>query len=626
MYHKYTMDILPSNVLGVIAQFSEEPKIYYVPNEFFIQKLNGAILYNLLLEIIKNICSGMIYNSDEIVCIVYSIYKFYNIHLKKYDYSWRNILYNINKEMFNTESNQLTNILNRLNISDRLTELNLLNIPCNIKNRKMITYSKDSFMYILQNAIVINYTDPYTFLYFSERSNHIKHSILIEAYLNRINEIDFASTFNDNNIIWFYKLIINTILKDNIVLNKYTNLYSIHFNGLWINLTTRNEFIFIQKLIIDYSNKKLLTYNLNDNKKLLEYLKVYSTIMTKANITLINRSLSNLLREGNILVKGFNEFYVNSNLVHFSNGYYNIETKRFNKHIKTNYINEYLDYDYIELCNIPEHIIKDVKNRLKIIQNHPDEYRMMLSFLYRCLNGRGDNVYKLNILHNNNNDLSIDIKLFNICFNIYSECIDDSGVNGHKLTYIINIYNDTVRVINFKSGFKDVKYKNFTNGINENRKTVSVTVNNKFNSWKEIKKFDKQDKYKGYIQDYTYDPSIENTILYEFINDIRYKNALFHIIMEHKELYITKEATYKYNHLMGNKLHIINMIEENYIIDKPCVIKDRTDVVTKLDIVYKVGESLWGETLKILKSQGANYECTKVYNYQKGVFTNVYKK
>lgn len=222
---------------------------------------------------------------------------------------------------------------------------------------------------------------------------------------------------------------------EDLVYNKKLKKLYIYKCDNWLE---DNEYLVLKKLIrkslIKYVSDEI-TYTLeNSNGKdvskiINEYNKVFQKVSNKKTIdsvcSFVIQDLADCGKEENFDINDAQLYNL-----HFRNGVYNLKEKKFRTRKKTDYITQYLNWDYLENEEISENIKDEVLLFYKKL--HPDEEqrKFALSWLAYCLCGDiGLQKFKMNIGYTASNGKSTEFKIHDSIFPIYSKKLDKDTFN-----------------------------------------------------------------------------------------------------------------------------------------------------------------------------------------------------
>ena len=134
--------------------------------------------------------------------------------------------------------------------------------------------------------------------------------------------------------------------------------------------------------------------------------------------------------------------------IHFQNGVYELDNKRFRPRVQSDYITKFLDWNYQE--EVEQDKIDFVFDMFKKSQPDEQQRKFTLSWLAYCLNGNtGLQKSKFNIGYKGSNGKSNELKVHSKIFNIYSFKLDNKSFNNtftkqHK--QFIHLINNPIRL------------------------------------------------------------------------------------------------------------------------------------------------------------------------------------
>lgn len=335
--------------------------------------------------------------------------------------------------------------------------------------------------------------------------------------------------------------------------------------------------------------------------------------------------------------------------IHFKNGVYDLKKKEFRKRIYSDYITQYLEYDYIEKDEIDNNIHLFVDNFFKKIQPNKEERDFTLGYLAYCLTGdTGKQIFKINIGYTASNGKSTEVTIHDMVFPIYTKklCKDIFNKGNSKFHKFANdCLNNPIRlgyIEELNQSLMDVDIiKDWVDGkkltieiLYGTNETKAIQAKLMTFSNKDINIEGDEGLYRrGRLQFYNskFDDFIEDDCLnhkYKKIenielifNDIKYKNAYFHLLLKYiDDLKIPKTSKDNFKNLVDEHDNLKNDIIENFIITQ-----NINDKISKSYIEERLDGYKWAQILTKLKSMGIIYDKDKRVNGEKGILLGLIK-
>lgn len=341
---------------------------------------------------------------------------------------------------------------------------------------------------------------------------------------------------------------------------------------------------------------------------------------------------------------GSNNFYN----IHFKNGVYDVKMKIFRTRLETDYVTQYLDYDYVEETEIDNTIKDEVYTHFEKIQPDQDQRRFTLSYLAYCLTGNTKKqVFKMNIGHTASNGKSTEMSIHDKCFELYS-CKADRRVlqndfdKRHK--FLTDLVTKPIRLLYFEElpkGKKlDVTFiKDFVDGkkmdleklygtkddVKIQAKIMSVS-NHDFNV-----DTDEGILRRGRVQYYTskFVDECEVDIERHYYKKIDgfedkfdcqyYKNAYFHLLLKYiDELYIPSKNKDDFKQKAEENDDVLNNIFDCFEITNDCndtIQRHVFDEKLNLDKEKFIDKEKFKDYKGKLQSKGCEYKSQEKYSY-----------
>tara|TARA_R110001592_G_scaffold53985_1_gene165423 strand:+ start:2219 stop:3685 length:1467 start_codon:yes stop_codon:yes gene_type:complete len=457
-------------------------------------------------------------------------------------------------------------------------------------------------------------------------------------------KFDVTKTFSNERFL--AETFVN-IENDNIIFNKSTELY--YYSNKWVLLGKDDKYNELNLIIYNVLYKYLHNIFLNedDHSKNKEFEKHLKFISKNTNLGFVRKTVISILYgfQQSIYFDKTNEQIYN---IHFNNGVYEINNKKFRNRKKTDYVTQILDYNFIENKDDIEQQYKEVKEVFRKIHPKEQDLKMSLSFLAYCLTGSTDyHHFKMNIGYSASNGKSTEIKIHQKCFDIYTDKLDKNtftmGYNKrHKefhrlltspvrLCYCEELDQNRLDVDCIKQfvdgSTLDVEqlFGTKLKGINESK--FMTTSNKDFNSYDMDKGFQRRGLVQHYesqfLKECLEDDNNKNIypidykLEYKFNNE-KYKNAYFYLLLDHYQNELVVDQIYKDNFISINEQYdeFSSLLYEQYEKNPNCCISKEKikSYFEQKDKKYK-----WARILSNLKKLGFKYDKDKQINYKKGI-------
>jgi hypothetical protein len=497
---------------------------------------------------------------------------------------------------------------------------------------------------------------------------------LYATYFKDDFEFQIKSKYNIDNLIQTHgdegdiMELIYSLIKDYVILdNEFIYLY---YNDEWNKMKEKDckmlkhfileIFIIYGKVALDIINTELKN-NLNDEEQIEKCKKLHKitcfliiTIKQTSYINSICTMLKNkLATKKNEIVFDLGEenFYK----IHFRNGVYDTKEKKFSSRTETDYITQYLPYDYKKETEIDDNIKKEVLGFFQKIQPDEEQQKFTLSYLAYCLTGNTTKqVFKMNIGHTASNGKSTEMSIHEKCFELYSMKADSRvlQLNFEKRHKFLNdLVYKPIRFLYFEElpkGKKlDVEFiKDFVDGKKLTLEKMFGTTD-KFKIQAKLMSASNHDfevdtdegiLRRGRVQFYEskftddLDCIDETNHIYKKeegfenkFNDDNYKNAYFHLLLKYVDnLYVPNKNKEDFKQKAEEGDNILNHILEYFEITN-----NVNDTVGKSEIENILGKDNFKPMKDKLQSKGCKYDSQKRYwcedekKQKKGVFTNI---
>jgi len=461
--------------------------------------------------------------------------------------------------------------------------------------------------------------------------------------------------------------------KDRIHL-KNDNIY-LYYNDEWNVISDKGRmvkhdmyefYIIYFKVCLDLVNdfeKK----NIEDNEQVLianKYRKVIGEsrlICSKSNdINCIYQMLLNKLScvKCSIVFDVGTDDYYN---IHFKNGVYDLKNG-FRSRLESDYITNYLDYDYVPLTDISQEIQDYVFGFFQKVQPNKEQRDFTLGYLAYCLTGdTTKQIFKMNIGHTASNGKSTELSIHEKCFKNYTQKIDNKVLlmnfeKRHK--HLIDLVSQPIRLVYFEEMPKgkklDVEFiKDFVDGknisceimfgtkseINIQAKLMSVSNHDfQVDTDAGILRRGRVQKYESKFISKEDGEIDQEKHIYEKIDgfenkfdDILYKNAYFHLLLN----YIDKLVVPKINKDEFKKTAEDNDTVLTDILNGFTVTKNPDHFIgrNEIDLLCGFNKERFAEYKDKLQGMGCKWESQQKYKdtegdkkWKSGCFTGIIKK
>ena len=438
------------------------------------------------------------------------------------------------------------------------------------------------------------------------------------------------------------------------VLHEILELWQVNFD---------KEQIHIMNLNIDPDDKKLRSDRIRETIrqnniaiKNIETTTFIKNIITQV-ITILTLSPEKILALNTL-----------PNYLNFRNGKLNLKDLEFSIRTPDDFITEYLDYDYSSEINIG--IQNKIKTVFKQICNNRDEdYNFIMSHLGYCITSETKEQKYLNAYGASaSNGKSTIIKIMEAVFNIYVFKADKrlcsesfgkshkyfSGMKNKRIVYIEELdkkktdgdllkdivdgnkmnnevlFGTTEKIdISFKLMFFSNNIMNFDADSGIKRRMIAMEFNSIFAEAEDL-----EDKRATYPNSDVF--QIDRNLLDMFKNNVEYKNAFMHLIIEQSRAYFNngliipesyKKAT---NDLCDENDKMKQFIENQFEITKRDEDRITKDEFHELYSAHTKCNYAWTSILSDIKRLGLCYDGGKRAIYKgitiRGVLVGIKKK
>ncbi len=461
----------------------------------------------------------------------------------------------------------------------------------------------------------------------------------------------YNTEFNYYQFTSSTSLIMNIISK---VLHEILELWQVNFD---------KEQIHIMNLNIDPDDKKLRS------DRIRETIRQNNTaIKNIETTTFIKNIITQVITILTLSPEKISALNTLPNYLNFRNGKLNLKDLEFSIRTPDDFITEYLDYDYSSEINIG--IQNKIKTVFKQICNNRDEdYNFILSHLGYCITSETKEQKYLNAYGASaSNGKSTIIKIMEAVFNIYVFKADKrlfsesfgkshkyfSGMKNKRIVYIEELdkkktdgdllkdivdgnkmnnevlFGTTEKIdISFKLMFFSNNIMNFDADSGIKRRMIAMEFNSIFAEAEDL-----EDKRATYPNSDVF--QIDRNLLDMFKNNVEYKNAFMHLIIEQSRAYFNngliipesyKKAT---NDLCDENDKMKQFIENQFEITKRDEDRITKDEFHELYSAHTKCNYAWTSILSDIKRLGLCYDGGKRAIYKgitiRGVLVGIKKK
>jgi hypothetical protein len=344
--------------------------------------------------------------------------------------------------------------------------------------------------------------------------------------------------------------------------------------------------------------------------------------------------------------------------LHFKNGVYELNNKRFRLRRKDDYVSKVLDWNLLPRNKIPQEIFNDVLDFFCKVQPNALDRKFMIDWLAYCLDGKNQKQkMKMNIGYTAENGKSTEFNIHDKVFPIYTTKLDAETFNlnyskRHKqlrqlleepvrLTYIEEMRDEKLDG-NFLKEFIDGTKINceilFGTKITKSIQAKLSTCGNKdFNlsSCKGIERRGLVQHYKSQFKKKDEEVNEAKNIFKRVDNfenrfdDELYKNAYLHILLDHyNDFNVPDKFVNNFKNIIDDYNELETCIMFKYeITDNP------NDKLYKQDLVDYVNKTLYNgksimnshKLIKEIKKYNIGYESRKriTGSNKQGIFTHI---
>ena len=494
-----------------------------------------------------------------------------------------------------------------------------------------------------------------TYYYYAKLSNPTKFYNICQTFDNlQFENIDIAEIFIElagDSIV----CIPSKTLKDDDKIYVYDELmkrWRSDVNGdLICNMIEDVLLPYYKSLKINLEKDYMDSFDTETEEKMEEKRKKYSSIK---DVLKIIQSLTN----GKDLYKiirrkvkthtqdiRFNMLESQTNNLHFKNGVLDVMTGIFRKKNKYDYMTLSLSWDYIEDKNqLDPTIIDAVNSMFHKMELNEDVNKFIKSWLFYCLTGSTEEqIFLFQLGETASNGKSTLFSIMSKCFEFYtfkldSKVFDLNYAQAHKQFAILidkpvrfayieelgskqidgQLLKDTV------DGEMNVNIMFSTADVCKSQAKINIAGNGIL-TIKLDKGVSRRMKVKECLSQFLPDQEFDDYENKKFIRDEKilrnfeddmYKNALLHILLEHKKITIPKEVNKFTNEIQNDCDPFKNDFDEFFIV---------TDIETDRTSVSEIEEYLKNYNAKAIKSNMkriGNYKINvnKTHNKKKGCY------
>jgi hypothetical protein len=497
-------------------------------------------------------------------------------------------------------------------------------------SQKADNYSDEGFDNVWQNNSKDSLTMG-TLNYYARESDE-------KAYLQLFAQKDTQYNVNTTHFGLAEKF--NELVNDDLVYQADT-MY-IYSNGKWVvdkkcELTKRH----MNKVMVAYYSTLITEVNKaegmsieqkQDNIK--KMAKGIECCQNNKQLTECVGALKSILAEKQLDVEfdvGKEQYYN----IQFNNGVFDLKTKKLRKRLKTDYVTQILNYDYIAKEQIAPDIKQEVESFFQKLQPDVEQRKFTLSYLAYCITGNtGHQIMKCNIGYSASNGKSTEVAIHQKCFPIYTVKLDKRTFNTsfekrHKqflqlvrqpirLAYIeeldrkqldVEVVKDVVDgkdlEVELLYGTKvqgPIQAKLLTNSNKDMNAEACPGVLRRIKVQFYNSRFidgGEQDDYKKHI--YLKVDNYEDRF-----DQPEYKNAYLHLLLEYSDkLVVPNSAKLAFETLAADYDEFGNILENKYEITK-----EHEDTVSKTELegYFDSYKYKWSRILPELKRMGLTYD------------------
>jgi hypothetical protein len=344
--------------------------------------------------------------------------------------------------------------------------------------------------------------------------------------------------------------------------------------------------------------------------------------------------------------------------LHFKNGVYELNNKKFRLRRKDDHVSKILDWNLLPRNEIPQNIFDDVLDFFCKVQPNASDRKFMIDWLAYCLDGKNQKQkMKMNIGYTAENGKSTEFNIHGKVFDIYTTKLDAETFNlnypkRHKqIRELLECPIRTAYIEEMKDEKLDGNFlKEFIDGTKINcevlfgtkivksiQAKLSTCGNKDFNltSCKGIERRGLVQHYQSQFKKKDEEVNPAKNVFKRVDNfenrfdDELYKNAYLHILLDHYN-HLEFDIPDKFSNNFKNIIDDYNELE-TCIMYKYKVSEDPEDKLYKQDLVDYVNKTLYNgknvmtshKLIKEIKKFGIGYESRKriTGSNKQGIFT-----
>ena len=493
-----------------------------------------------------------------------------------------------------------------------------------------------------------------TYYYYAKLSNPTKFYDICQSFDNHeFGNIDVAEIFielSGDSIV----CIPSKTSKDDdkiYIYDEHMERWRLDVNGDLICNMIEGVLLPYYKNLKKIIEKEYIECNIEDEEKKTEISKKYGAVKDVLKMIQVITNGKDLYKTIRRKVKTytqdirFNMLESQTNNLHFKNGVLDVMTGIFRKKNKYDYMTLSLSWDYIEDKNhIDPTIIDDVNSMFHKMELNEDVNKFIKSWLFYCLTGSTEEqIFLFQLGESAANGKSTLFSIMSKCFEFYtfkldSKVFDLNYAQAHKQFAILidkpvrfayieelgskqidgQLLKDTV------DGEMNVNIMFSTADVCKSQAKINIAGNGIL-TIKLDKGVSRRMKVKECLSQFLPDQTFDDYENKKFIRDEKimrkfeddkFKNALLHILLEHKKITIPKEVN-KFTDEIQNDCDPFKMdFDEFFIV---------TDIETDRTSVSEIEEYLKSYNAKAIKSNMkriGNYKINvnKTHNKKKGCY------
>ena len=521
-------------------------------------------------------------------------------------------------------------------------------------SKKAENYDEDFFIKTYRNYKYGKEITKKTYYYYAKLSDPIKFYDICQSFDNHeFGNIDVAETFIELSGDSIVCISSKTSKEDDkiFIYDEHMERWREDKNGDLICNMVEGVLLPYYKNLKKIIEKEYMECNIQDEEKKLEIGKKYGAVKDVLKIIQVLTNGKDLYKIIRRKVKThthdirFNMLESQTNNLHFKNGVLDVMTGIFRKKNKYDYMTLSLSWDYIEDKNdIDPTIIDEVNSMFHKMELNEDVNKFIKSWLFYCLTGSTEEqIFLFQLGESAANGKSTLFSIMSKCFEFYtfkldSKVFDLNYAQAHKQFAILidkpvrfayieelgskqidgQLLKDTVdgeMNVNIMFSTADVcksqaKINIAGNGI------LTIKLDKGVSRRMKVKECLSQFLPDQEFDDYENKKFIRDEKIMRKFEDDKFKNALLHILLEHKKITIPKEVN-KFTDEIQNDCDPFKMdFDEFFIV---------TDIETDRTSVSEIEEYLKNYNAKAIKSNMrriGNYKINvnKTHNQKKGCY------